>query len=128
MRAVLISALVLTGCAMARASAAYQAQQDMIGMSRKDVLLCAGKPLEKTQDEGLELWTYAAGGQTDVIASAGRRFGAASIRSRSCLVTVVFDGEMVRQVNYSGRTGGALSPGEQCAFVVGNCLKSGGGT
>lgn len=51
----------------------------------------------------------------------GSSFSSAQVRS--CVVHVVFQGSAVQTVNYVGRTGGLLTQGEQCAFVVQNCAK-----
>jgi hypothetical protein len=40
-----------------------------------------------------------------------------------CVVNVVFRGDIVSKVNYSGPTGPPLAPGEQCAYAVQNCLR-----
>lgn len=38
-------------------------------------------------------------------------------------MTFVIDEDKVIKVNYAGRTGGYATAGEQCAFVVQNCVK-----
>ncbi len=46
-----------------------------------------------------------------------------SSQRRYCEVTFVLDNGVVKKVNYQGRTGGLISKGEQCAFVVENCVR-----
>lgn len=49
-------------------------------------------------------------------------FASSSTRARYCVVNVVLMGGRVAEVNYSGRTGGLLTRGEQCAYAVENCV------
>lgn len=49
-------------------------------------------------------------------------FASSSTRGRFCVVNVVLMGGRVSAVNYSGRTGGLLTQGEQCAYAVQNCV------
>jgi len=49
--------------------------------------------------------------------------GAVSIKRRYCEVTFVLQNNIVQKVNYSGRTGGLITEGEQCAFVIDNCVQ-----
>ncbi len=100
----------------------------MIGMSKKDLYLCAGVPVRQAQVEGLEFLTYVGGGDSTGVAvgtsaSPSVAVGAISTQRRYCEVTFVLDNDIVRKVNYQGRTGGWASQGEQCAFVVEKCVK-----
>jgi hypothetical protein len=42
---------------------------------------------------------------------------------RSCQATFTLKDGVVQGVTYQGRTGGLLSKGEQCAFIVDACLR-----
>jgi hypothetical protein len=44
-------------------------------------------------------------------------------KHRYCEVTFVLDDDKIVKVGYTGRTGGYATSGEQCAFVVANCVK-----
>ena len=126
---ILFIAAATSGCArLHRAEVATQAQTEMIGMSKKDLYLCAGVPARQAQIEGLEFLTYLGGGDSTGAAvgtsiSPGVAVGAISTRRRYCEVTFVLDNGIVQKVNYQGRTGGWASQGEQCAFVVEKCVK-----
>ncbi len=119
----------MSGCArLHRAEIAAQAQTEMIGMSKRDLYLCAGVPVRQAQIEGLEFLTYAGGGDSTGAAvgtstPSGVAVGAISTQRRYCEVTFVLDNGIVQKVNYQGRTGGWASQGEQCAFVVEKCVK-----
>ncbi len=47
--------------------------------------------------------------------------GFGTTRRPYCIVDVLFNDGRVSKVNYSGPTGGVLTGGEQCAYVVQNC-------
>ena len=47
----------------------------------------------------------------------------ATTARRYCEATFVLKDGMVQQVNYQGRTGGLLTKGEQCGFIVENCVQ-----
>ncbi len=56
--------------------------------------------------------------------SGNRNFATGSVvsSSRFCNVNVAMSNHVVQPVNYAGPTGGLITEGEQCAFVVSNCL------
>jgi hypothetical protein len=56
-------------------------------------------------------------------ASNTNAVGFATTRQRSCTINVVMSGGQVSRVNYSGPTGGVVTPGEQCAYAVQNCVR-----
>jgi outer membrane protein assembly factor BamE (lipoprotein component of BamABCDE complex) len=114
--------LALTGCALQRAQLANQAQNQMVGLTKEQVLACMGPPVNHAAVGETEVWTYTSGnGRTDT-AINGNNFGATAISTqRSCTVNVVMTGGRVSSLNYNGPTGGLITPGEQCAFAVQNC-------
>lgn len=120
--------LVLAGCAVQRAQEASRAQSELIGMSKVDLLSCAGVPARQAQAGDIEFLTYEGGGDssaasvatavsTSVAVVAGKRL------HRYCEATFALKNGTVQRVTYQGRTGGLLTPGEQCAFIVEGCLK-----
>ena len=125
---ILLAVLVLaTGCTIHRANMAKRPKKEMIGMSKVNLLACAGAPMRSAVVHGVEYLTYAGGGDTVGYASAhpsgyGSYTGSYSSHRRYCEVTFVLQNDAVVRINYSGRTGGLLTKGEQCAFVVENCL------
>ncbi|ADJ27061.1 hypothetical protein [Nitrosococcus watsonii] len=127
--ALLVIATLLAGCAntkFGRADLAERAKVELVGKSRKDILMCAGVPVRSQQAENLKFMTYYSGGDSDayVAGEAGSSTGggAVSVKKRYCKVTFILSGGVVEKVNYAGRTGGFITEGEQCAFVLQNCL------
>ena len=128
---VLIACIILPGCcgAFHRAEVATQAQTALIGMTKKELYLCAGVPARREIVEEYEFLTYLGGGDSTGIGfgglvSSGAALGTVSTQHRYCEVTFVLDNGNVQRVNYQGRTGGLITQGEQCSFVVENCLNS----
>ncbi len=120
-----LAALCLSACATQhRASVASRAQTELVGMSKKDLLQCAGVPVRQDRVDDLEFLTYAGGGDSTTAAVATSDYSAVSkTHRRYCEATFVLKDGLVQKVNYQGRTGGWLSKGEQCAFIVENCLR-----
>jgi hypothetical protein len=126
---VVVITAVLTGCAstkFGRADLAERAKVELVGKSKKDILMCAGVPVRSQQAENMEFMTYYSGGDSDAYVAGGAGSsaggGAVSVKKRYCEVTFVLRDGVVEKVNYAGRTGGLITKGEQCAFVLQNCL------
>ena len=127
--------LVLLAAACAayeRSDEATRAQSRMVGMRDDQIRTCAGKPQRVEQRGETEIWTYDSGGEDlrdrGEPAGPGSNFsdvvpGEDPIPKRYCVVRFFMTNERVSQVTYSGVTGGVFSRGEQCAFVVANCLR-----
>lgn len=99
----------------------------MVGLSKEQVLACMGPPANQATVGATEVWSYPSGnGRTDVavIGSAGGGlFSSGGISERRfCTVNITMTNGRVSQVGYVGPTGGLLSPNEQCAFAVANCV------
>lgn len=137
-------ATILAGCAVQRAQVAQDARAQMVGMSKEQVLACMGPPGNKAAEGSTEVWSYASGDgysttmMTANVNSSGQAsrvgnqvsgsvsstgFGTATSRRRFCTVNVVMTDGAVSAVNYQGPTGGLLTQGEQCAYVVDACVK-----
>lgn len=120
--------LALSACAIQRAQLANDAQGQMVGLTKEQVLACMGPPASKAVEGVTEVWSYPSGnGRTDVStfgsASRGGFFSGGGIaESRFCTVNVTMVGGHVSRMNYVGPTGGLLTPNEQCAFAVSNCV------
>ena len=116
----------------------------MIGLTKEQVLACMGPPAAHAAEGATEVWSYESGndrrttvafGQSrtsgSLYGSPGYASGSAVTLSsgvgvsarRHCTVNVVMSEGRVSRVNYSGPTGGLLTPGEQCAFAVSNCVQ-----
>jgi hypothetical protein len=110
--------LALAGCAVQRAVVAQQAQGDMVGLSKEQILACMGPPLNKAAEGATEAWSYST--SPTMILDRG------SGSTRYCNVTVLMTSGKVSAVRYQGPTGGLITQGEQCAYAVDACVKRGG--
>ena len=123
----LFSALVVSACASTsqeNSDLAFHARTQLIGLSRAQILACAGKP-ERAQVSGdTEAFTYSAStGETTLMIGAGG--SALSNVRHSCEVSYVLRRGYVEDILYLGaRTGGTLTPDEECAPIVRKCLKT----
>lgn len=118
----------IAGCVIQRAQIASRAQTELVGMSKKDLLSCAGVPLRQERVEELEFLTFAGGGDSigSAVASSTSSNTATVVGKsahRYCEATFVLKNGLVQKVNYQGRTGGLHTKGEQCAFIVENCVR-----
>ena len=95
--------LALSACSIQRGQIANDAQAKMIGLSKEQVLACMGPPLNKDTGGAAEVWSYNSG------------------KGGNCNVKVTIKDDHVSAVDYSGLTGGLLSPNEQCAYAVEKC-------
>jgi hypothetical protein len=132
MKRILATAVILvigiTGCSIQRASLATRAQTELVGMTKKDLLYCAGVPIRQERADDLEFLTYSGGGDSVGMAVATSTSPSTAIATgkrtrRYCEATIILKDGIVQKVNYQGRTGGLLTKGEQCAFIIENCLK-----
>jgi hypothetical protein len=107
----LIILVTVAGCSHSRrterAELAQRAKTELVGLSKTELLTCAGVPVRSTTEGELEFMSYGA-------SSYG--WGGA------CVVTFVLKDDAVETINYSGRTGRHSQNGEQCAYAVTNCL------
>lgn len=122
-----LACVALSGCAAAqRASIAREAQTELIGMPKRDLLMCAGAPERQTTVDDVEVWTYTGGGDSRSVAVATSNHVAFGTTTRRyCEASFVIQDDKVVKLTYKGRTGGRSTKGEQCAFIVENCLRNG---
>ena len=121
---VALIALVVSSCArIERARIANTAKSNLIGLSKLELYECAGTPSRKETVEGVEFLTYLGGGDRTGYAAGSTSGGAFTSNRRYCEATFIVKNGKVSKVNYSGRTGGWASKGEQCAFIVQNCIR-----
>lgn len=125
---VILCGLTLCGCAIHRAEISGRAQTEMVGMSKKDLFLCAGVPLRQERVEDHEFLTYGGGGDSvggavATSTSSNTTVAVGTSKHRYCEATFVLKDGTVQKISYQGRTGGLLTKGEQCAFIVENCVK-----
>jgi hypothetical protein len=119
----------LSACAakFERAEIAQRAQAELVGMPKAELFACAGVPIRSATANDTEFLTYAGGGDATsaAVGTGANGMGTAVMSSqhRYCEVTFALRNGVIEKVNYTGRTGGYASQGEQCAFVVQNCVK-----
>jgi hypothetical protein len=112
---ILAISLITTGCALhKRSKAAEKAHTELIGLTRVEILSCAGVPVRSEKMDDLEFLTYAGGGDSRGIF---RRI------NYYCEVTFVLRNNVVEKITYGGNTGGHFFKDEQCAYIVAPCLK-----
>lgn len=108
----LVIIFTVAGCSNARrterAEVAQRAKIELIGLTKVELLTCAGVPVRSTTEGGLEFMSY------------GSSYGWGG----SCVVTFVLQDGSVKTISYTGRTGRRGQTGEQCAYAVTNCLAS----
>lgn len=125
--------LASAGCAAyERSREATQAQSRMLGLRDDQVRQCAGPPSTVERRGDSEIWVYQSGGE-DVRrdttptgfgrGETGLSPGADPLPKRNCTIRLTMRNQRVTRVNYYGVTGGVFSQGEQCAFIVANCLR-----
>jgi outer membrane protein assembly factor BamE (lipoprotein component of BamABCDE complex) len=121
---VVLIAGLCSGCAYQRAHIAGEAQNQMIGLTKEQVLACMGPPLNRASEGATEVWSYnSTNGYTAVASNGGRGWATATASQRFCTVNVTMTDGRVSRLNYLGPTGGMLTQGEQCAFAVQNCVQ-----
>jgi hypothetical protein len=114
--ALLALSFLLFGCANKKSSGADKARTDLIGMSKAEILSCAGTPAKSVKSNNIEVLTYSyAGGQP--------LSGTGMAQQGQCSASLVFQRGRLTRLNYTGRTGGLATQGEQCGFIIANCLK-----
>ena len=138
----LVSAAVLSACAVQRAQVAHDARSKIIGLTKEQVLACMGPPANRAAEGATEVWSYHSGDGTTTVSTFGSSnttgtvsrsggfatgqattfgsgFGVA--RQRFCTINVTILNGRVDRLNYLGPTGGLLTAGEQCAYAVEAC-------
>lgn len=69
---ILLSALatINAGCSIQRAAVANQAQENMVGFTKEQVLGCMGPPAARAVEGATEVWSYGSSdGRTTTVAS-----------------------------------------------------------
>ena len=108
---------LLSGCGptvYGQASIAEDAQTQMIGLTKREVLECAGIPKRAMQSDGVEYLQYSYRWQ-------GGNDG--NTVTKNCDVTITLSDGRVSKVDYRGDTGGLLTKGWACYYVVEDCVQ-----
>jgi len=104
-----------SGCAVhKRMKMAENAKSELIGLSKTDLLSCAGVPMRSETINDMEFLTYV---------SDATGIGFFHRSKRYCEVTFTLRNGVVEKVSYAGNTGGRFTKGEQCAYALEPCLK-----
>ena len=141
--ALAVVCVLVAGCSVQRAPEARDAKDQMIGLTKEQVLACMGPPATKAAEGATEVWSYNSGNNQTTVSTFGSSTTNASVygnrnyatgeaqttssgfgiaKSRYCVVNVTMHEGRVARLNYVGPTGGLLTQGEQCAFVIQNCV------
>lgn len=128
LRPILLPAIValstLSGCVEGSrpdADLAQQARAWLVGLSREQIIGCAGKPERIVGSPGSEALVYsAASGESSIIIGASG--GPVQKSQHSCEVSFLMRDNWVTEVRYAGRTGNTLTPDEECAPIVRKCM------
>jgi hypothetical protein len=120
----LVGIASLSGCAIHRAHVAHEAETKLIGISEEALLRCAGAPAQEKHSGSLSFLTYHGGGDGVALGALGSsQLGVAAYKHRYCDATFTLRNGHVADLQYRGRTGGLLTRGEQCAFIVEGCVQ-----
>lgn len=113
----------LSGCVFHRARVAHEAESKLLGLSEEELLQCAGAPAQEKRSGSLSFLTYHGGGDGVAVGEFGRsQLGVVAYKHRYCDATFTLRNGRVADLHYRGRTGGLLTKGEQCAFIVEDCV------
>jgi hypothetical protein len=96
----LISCLSMAACSLKPPTS--EAHSNLLGLTQKQISSCLGAPAQKTTEGVTDVWSYPA--------------------SQSCFVRISFAYGRASLVNYVGRNGEPLSPGEECPVVGERCV------
>jgi hypothetical protein len=128
--AVLLLSLV-AACTWGRSQDAKEARTKLVGMSRSEIIACAGNPKTTIRDGSREYLAYVAGSPDyDLVLGVKpnevqKLTGTA--RPVNCKVRFMLRDDVVESVSYTGNTGGLLTRDSACAAVVRRCLPPGSG-
>jgi hypothetical protein len=123
--------IYLGGCenAYTRSDVASAAKTELIGMTKEKLLSCAGVPDKAYVSNETEFLSYRSGGSTSHSAYTTPGIGGYAPRTyisstnRYCDINITLKNNIVRKVNYSGKTGAALSRDSECAYVLERCVR-----
>jgi hypothetical protein len=120
---------VLAGCTgMEQSKFARQAKTELVGMSREEVLDCAGPPERVIKSGKRELLVYFAGDESPAARNlAPTGLDAPGIfhggHEANCEVTFVLEEGRVSELRYQGQTGGIFTRNSRCAAILRYCMR-----
>jgi hypothetical protein len=119
----LLACLSLAACEAQRARLAADAQTSMVGRTKEQVLACMGPPADKATEGAAEVWSYLSGdGSMDTMQSSGGGFISGAKSQHSCTINLTMVGGRVSKVTYARPSGEPLTPNQQCAFALEDCI------
>ena len=130
-------ALAVSACANTRADTALAAQTQLVGLTRNDLLGCAGVPHRTFVDGATEFLTYVSQSiERQPQASLGLGFGSRGVGyglgfgvpfyyatdSRYCEATFRLDGGAVTGLNYIGNAASSGARLSECYAIIESCM------
>jgi len=94
----------------------------MLGMSKADLIACAGVPLRSSTMHGTEYLTYS---HTDAYSDAHSKLTGILVGSAlyfDCTATFAISNGHISKVTFSGKTGGKFTQGAACYNIVAQCV------
>ena len=119
---------VVAGCAIDRIDVAKQAQTDLVGKRKSFILSCAGEPSRMRTEGERTYLTYLRIAQDDRQQFAASKqdnpaLAQAMAKRRYCEATFIIRNDRVEHLRYAGNSGGLVTQGEQCGFIVNSCVR-----
>lgn len=111
---------LLSGCAAQRTEQARRAPGELTGLTKPELLHCAGQPARVEKTPGGERLVYA--GRTPDYACPAQKLVSGPSPQRECQATFTLSGGRVTALDYANPAGGPFTLSDQCAFLVERCL------
>lgn len=120
--------LTLTGCAVKEAETATDARAKLVGLTEKEMTMCAGFPAKAESVKGATIWMYEHGATTPggfAVPTYTTPWGGGQLSAASsgyCRVQLRFVGGRVAELSYAGATETWGLKDAVCAPIVRNCI------
>ena len=119
----LAACLAAAGCSVGRSNDAARARSELIGLSKPELLQCAGVPNRTMSDGNAFFMTYdnsqtGQSGITMPIIGGGINL----VGDEYCRATFKLVDDRVASVSYAGNTGNILGSLAMCGFAVATCV------
>ena len=118
--AAILALLALGGCGLEKPETDQIAQAKMIGLPKKKIIACMGKPASRRAIGSTEIWSYPVGA-VEIQGQGFATFGFPR-HGGACTVNVIMTAGLVSQIAYSGPAGDRLDLGEYCRFAAQDCV------
>jgi hypothetical protein len=118
--ATILALLALGGCGLEKPETDQVAQAKMIGLPKKKIIACMGKPARRRAIGSTEIWSYPVG-TVEIEGQGFATFGFPR-HGGACAVNVIMTNGLVSQIAYSGPAGDPLDLGEYCRFSAQDCV------